>query len=662
MGDVTERRDIEVLLAEARWLDALAHRLVRDAAAADDAVQEVWLAALERARGRARDVDVSTRGWLARVLGRTAARVATRERRRREREVRHEGRATDETAPIDDVVARAEGQRLLVEAVLALDEPYREVLLMRWFDELEPQAIAEQLGRSASTVRTQIERGLVRLRERLEARHPSAREWLVRLVPLALVGSRRGATDTAVATAAATRGAHPAALAAGGAVLVAGAALVWLATGDEPPPLEVARDSVTEFAAESGDAGGAPNELDPAPIDDDHREEATAQGAADVVESDSPASDVPADSPAADELPPGTLEFVLTIEHEPLRKPTIDLASGSDHFVESERTFEPTDTPGTWIARFDPRPESALAPQKLGFSFDCGADANTYRSTSVDYTPGVSARSELRFGTARLKGTVGHPPTGTYPGARFSTQILTGGWQSGVGHGMDGEAQHTFDTGALLPGEPVIVELWRPGMRLQVWTFPVAEGETREITIAWPSTQVNLHGFVRDGGGAVANRFDGGLAADLAAIRATNVASGVSTETFFNQVGYSLSVEPGTYSLTVRTHVADEWHVVAPSVLVDVETTFDVDLPGVTLFATCTGHDDVKLARVRRTAPTELVTGVSRRAKNGSFRFVALSRGSWTLELLDAAQAVVASHPFEIEVDGGLVETTFADE
>jgi hypothetical protein len=96
--------------------------------------------------------------------------------------------------------------------------------------------------------------------------------------------------------------------------------------------------------------------------------------------------------------------------------------------------------------------------------------------------------------------------------------------------------------------------------------------------------------------------------------------------------------------------------------LVDVETTFDVALPGVTLVATCAGHDDVKLARVRRTAPTELVTGTSRRAKNGSFSFVALSRGSWTLELLDAAQAVVASHPFEIDVDGGLVEKSFTSE
>ena len=52
------------LLEHAGWLQALARRLVRDPGAADDLVQETWVAALGGSRARGE----TTRAWLATVL------------------------------------------------------------------------------------------------------------------------------------------------------------------------------------------------------------------------------------------------------------------------------------------------------------------------------------------------------------------------------------------------------------------------------------------------------------------------------------------------------------------------------------------------------------------------------------------------------------------
>ena len=55
---------IEDLLVHADWLQRLAHRLVVDAASADDLVQQTWLVALERKPEPIGNV----RAWLTRVV------------------------------------------------------------------------------------------------------------------------------------------------------------------------------------------------------------------------------------------------------------------------------------------------------------------------------------------------------------------------------------------------------------------------------------------------------------------------------------------------------------------------------------------------------------------------------------------------------------------
>ncbi|MEZ5980472.1 MAG: sigma factor-like helix-turn-helix DNA-binding protein [Planctomycetota bacterium] len=59
---------------------------------------------------------------------------------------------------------------MIVEAVESLREPYREVVLRRFLLDHPPRRIAADLGRPVKTVKSQIARGTVLLREKLEGR------------------------------------------------------------------------------------------------------------------------------------------------------------------------------------------------------------------------------------------------------------------------------------------------------------------------------------------------------------------------------------------------------------------------------------------------------------------------------------------------------------
>ncbi len=173
--------DPEELASHTAWIRELAARLVRDAADADDLVLETFLAALRRRPRR----DRSLRPWLADVLRREAARMRRADRHRTEREELVASRSQGETE--GDVVAKAETHRAVVDALVELKEPYREVLLLRYFEGLTPREIAQQQDVPGSTVRSQIERGLRQLREVLDDRSGGdGRAWALALVPFAV--------------------------------------------------------------------------------------------------------------------------------------------------------------------------------------------------------------------------------------------------------------------------------------------------------------------------------------------------------------------------------------------------------------------------------------------------------------------------------------------
>ncbi len=169
----------ELLLAQASWVRRLARTLVADAHLAEDLTQDTFVRALEHPPR----ADQPLRGWLATVMRNLAAQGRRGEGRRSAREARAARPEPGDAS--DDVVARVATQRGVVEAVLALDEPYRTTLLLRYFEELPPRRIAARQGVPVSTVKTRLARGIAALRQRLDESHGGdGKAWLGALLPL----------------------------------------------------------------------------------------------------------------------------------------------------------------------------------------------------------------------------------------------------------------------------------------------------------------------------------------------------------------------------------------------------------------------------------------------------------------------------------------------
>ncbi len=173
----------EAILAHAGFVRALARSLLRDPADVDDLVQETLARALERGPRR-REALLA---WLRTVV-RNLAFKGYRGRARRER--RERDAARPEGLPgVDDLFAREAALRDLTAAVLDLPEQAREVVMLRYYEGLSPQAIAERLGIESGTVRMRLHRALVALRRRLDAESGGDRLTWMRGVAL-LAGVR----------------------------------------------------------------------------------------------------------------------------------------------------------------------------------------------------------------------------------------------------------------------------------------------------------------------------------------------------------------------------------------------------------------------------------------------------------------------------------------
>jgi RNA polymerase sigma-70 factor (ECF subfamily) len=193
----------EALLAHREWIERVARAIVLGSSDADDVAQQVWADVLERPPA---GQPTHLRAWLRSVL-RFKALDAGRAARNR---VRHEGAAArgerDDRDPAA-IVARAETLQRVGEAVLALEEPYRTTVLLRWFEDLPPREIAERQGVPVETVRTRLKRALLHLRGRLDDAHDGDRRaWAGLLLPLGgpAAGSGVAAASATAATSAST--------------------------------------------------------------------------------------------------------------------------------------------------------------------------------------------------------------------------------------------------------------------------------------------------------------------------------------------------------------------------------------------------------------------------------------------------------------------------
>lgn len=231
---------IRELLEHDAFLRTLARSLVIDEGRADDVVQEAYVAVLNRPPPRPGPLT----GWLAAIV----RHLAWKSRRGEARRDHHEQSvaAPDPVPSAATVLAREEARRRIVEAVLALEEPYRSTVLLRHFEQMPPRAIAKHFGVPVETVRTRLKRGLERLRLDLDREYGGERgAWCVALLPFA-----RAAPGGALAAAGGSIGGVMTALSAGVLVMsvkakvasvaavVASAALAWVFLRSHDAPSE----------------------------------------------------------------------------------------------------------------------------------------------------------------------------------------------------------------------------------------------------------------------------------------------------------------------------------------------------------------------------------------------------------------------------------------
>jgi RNA polymerase sigma-70 factor (ECF subfamily) len=144
------------------------HRILGDLHEAEDAAQEAFVTAFRSLAGWRGEGPFGA--WLRRI----AVRIALRRVQRR-RDVTW----IDPAAPTGAVqlpggpdpavtMLRAERATEIRAAVARLDEPYREVVALRFFGDLSLDEIAAQTGRPLGTVKTHLRRGLIRLRSSVE--------------------------------------------------------------------------------------------------------------------------------------------------------------------------------------------------------------------------------------------------------------------------------------------------------------------------------------------------------------------------------------------------------------------------------------------------------------------------------------------------------------
>ena len=152
-------------------------RVLGDRSEAEDVAQEAFVIAY-RSLGTWRG-EGSLGAWLSRI----AVRLAVRRASQRKQVVWLDPLAADADLPgrerfrtagrhdaVDPAhtILRTERDARLRAAVASLDEPYREVVALRFFAERSLNEIAEATDRPLGTVKTHLHRGLARLRRSLE--------------------------------------------------------------------------------------------------------------------------------------------------------------------------------------------------------------------------------------------------------------------------------------------------------------------------------------------------------------------------------------------------------------------------------------------------------------------------------------------------------------
>lgn len=252
----------DALLVHREWVERTARALVFGDADAGDVAQQAWLEILSRPPASHPE---RPRGWLRTILrfkAIDAGRAARTRRAHEEAAARREEAGGDPAA----IVAQAETLERVVHAVLALEEPYRGTVLLRYFKDHPPREIAALQGVPVETVRTRLKRALASLRGRLDGESGGDRRtWCLALLPL----TSRSVLGGAAVAGGVLMGGKAKATAAAALLLLLAAGLLLLVPGQDGGPSGTRSPDLADAAAAAprgvGELPPAAASADPTP-------------------------------------------------------------------------------------------------------------------------------------------------------------------------------------------------------------------------------------------------------------------------------------------------------------------------------------------------------------------------------------------------------------
>lgn len=150
---------------------ALARRILRDPALAEDAVQEAFLA-LWRSAARFVPERAKATSWIMTLVHRRAVDLVRHEQRRRADAFDGSVGADAVSSAEDEAWLRFERERVQ-SALRQLPDQQRETLELAYYGGFTQSELAERLGRPIGTIKSQMYAALANLREILE---PGPRE------------------------------------------------------------------------------------------------------------------------------------------------------------------------------------------------------------------------------------------------------------------------------------------------------------------------------------------------------------------------------------------------------------------------------------------------------------------------------------------------------
>ena len=143
----------------------LAYRMCGNEYDADEAAQEAFVAAWRALPNFRGDAKFST--WLYRLTTNAAIDVMRREKRHQTIGDGEMIEVADESDSPQETVERTEQQEAVQKALATWSEEYREVLLLRYMEELDYAEIAEVLKLPSGTVKSRINRAKAALKTAL---------------------------------------------------------------------------------------------------------------------------------------------------------------------------------------------------------------------------------------------------------------------------------------------------------------------------------------------------------------------------------------------------------------------------------------------------------------------------------------------------------------